>query len=33
MNVIFTAESTGKALYATRRILDRYATRIGNATW
>ena len=33
MNIIFTAESTGKALYATRRILDRYATRIGNGTW
>ena len=33
MNVIFTSESAGKANASVRRILDRYATRIGNNAW
>lgn len=33
MNVIFTSESSGKANASARRILDRYATRIGNNAW
>jgi len=33
VNVIFTSESAGKANASARRILDRYATRIGNNAW
>jgi CRISPR-associated endonuclease/helicase Cas3 len=33
VNVIFTSESAGKANASVRRILDRYATRIGNNAW
>jgi CRISPR-associated endonuclease/helicase Cas3 len=33
LNVIFTSESSGKANASARRILDRYATRIGHNAW
>jgi len=33
VNIIFTSESIGKALASTRKILDRYATRIGSDSW
>ncbi len=31
--MIFTSESAGKANASARRVLDRYATRIGNNAW
>ncbi len=33
MNVIFVSESSGSAEKRVRAVLDRYATRIGSATW
>jgi CRISPR-associated endonuclease/helicase Cas3 len=33
MNVIFVSESQGKAEKRVRKVLDRYAARIGSATW
>lgn len=33
MNIIFTSESTGKASLGVRRVLDRFATRIGSDVW
>jgi CRISPR-associated endonuclease/helicase Cas3 len=33
MNVIFVSESKGKSSKAVKRVLDRYAERIGRRTW
>lgn len=33
MNVIIISESSGKAVPTTRKILDRFCTRIGSNTW
>ena len=33
MNVIFISESSGKAAITTRKILDRFCSRIGSNTW
>lgn len=33
MNVIFISESSGKAAITTRKILDRFCTRIGSNSW